>query len=201
MARNDPDVRFVGDFMAGKTAVLYFTFVDINGELFDPYNITITIYDPSGISVESAEDADKLEPGKYAHSWAIPATATPGVYSVKVDYEGEESSSFTEQFMIGEVESTTAAIDPKLIALRNLLETFLGYTQRIPVFNEIGRLNAAKSTADFSFGRWNQPSGVRVFVNGKLARMNYTINYLKGRVIFRDEVITPFILLWSNLPL
>lgn len=203
---DDPRITTQGSFLAGTTAVFFFTFSDINGELFDPSDIDISISDPSGTVVETGEAADKLELGQYAFSWDIPSDATPGLYIATIDYVAETSSgpstsSFTESFVVGEAE-IASSIPGQVIAFRNFVESLIGYTQRIPVFHEIGRLDSVKKTALFTFPRWNQPGGTRVFLNGDLKESGYSVDYLKGKITFStplstvDEVAVSYTFRW-----
>lgn len=186
---DDPQITTSGSFLAGTTAIFTFTFSDIDGNLFDPSDIDVTIFDSDGITVETGLKTDKLTLGMYAWDWAIPADQEPGLYSIRVDYVVEQSDGastefFTESFVIGE--SDIEVVPAERIAFRNYVEALLGTTQRIPIFHEIGRMNVDKTTASFSFKRWNQPAGSRVFMNGEVIESGYDVNYLKGQITFSD---------------
>lgn len=204
---DDPKITTKGSFMAGTTSLFFFTFADIEGHLFDPVDITITILDRDGNEVTTNENADRLEMGQYVLSWDIPADQTPGYYSIRVDYtaeqpDGEYSSYFTESFSI--LESDVAIIEPSVIVFRSAVEYLIGYTQRIPVFHEIGRLDNTKTSATFSFPRWNQPAGAQVFINGSLKNQGegYEVDFLKGKINFSsflsdyDEVRASYSFRW-----
>lgn len=202
---DDPKVTTTGEFLAGTTAIFFFTFADIDGDLFDPSDIDIIILNKGGTTVESGEAADKIEKGKYAFAWEIPADQTPGLYTLRVDYVieqagGSSTEFFTEAFVVGE--SDISVVDPTIIAFRSFIESLIGYAQRIPVFHEIGRLNNARTKAEYSFQRWNQPAKARVFLNGELKTTGFDIDYLKGEVIFDnalttvDEITTSYNFRW-----
>jgi len=186
---DDPKISVSGSFLAGTTAIFTFTFSDINGVLFDPSDIDVTILDSDGATVETGTQTDKLSTGMYAWDWAIPDDQEPGLYSVRVDYvveqlDGSSTEYFTENFIIGEAD--IEVIPPERIAFRNYVEALIGYTQRIPVFHEIGRLNNDKTLAKFSFPRWNQPAGAEVFLNGELINEGFDVNFLTGQITFSD---------------
>lgn len=186
---DEPKIATKGSFLAGTTATFFFTFSDIEGILFDPSDIDVTILDSDGTTVETGLKTDKLETGMYAWEWDIPSDQTPGLYSIRVDYtieqtDGSTAAFITESFVVGE--SDIEVIPAGQIAFRNFVEALIGYTQRIPVFHEIGRLNNDKTIADFSFPRWNQPAGTRVFINGKPITSGFNVNYLKGEITFSD---------------
>lgn len=186
---DEPKISTKGSFLAGTTATFFFTFSDINGVLFDPSDIDVVILDSDGTTVETGLKTDKLEVGMYAWEWDIPSDQAPGLYSIRVDYvveqpDGSTTAFFTESFVVGE--SDIEVIPAEQIAFRNFVEFLIGYTQRIPVFHEIGRLNNDNTVAEFSFPRWNQPAGTRVFINGESITSGFDVNYLKGKITFSD---------------
>ena len=189
----DPAITTKGSFIAGTTGLFFLTFSDINGGLFNPSDIDLTILDSDGATVKTIDSADWLELGEYVTEWEIPAEQDPGLYTLRVDYVldqvgGSETEFFTETFTIQEVDADVLA--PEVIIYRKLLETYVGYTQRIPVFHEIGRLNEDLTTASFSFPLWNQPAGAQVFVNGNLVTSGFNVDFLRGQVIFTSVLST-----------
>lgn len=181
-----------GKFTAGTLADFFFTFADIGGTLFDPSDISLTILDFDGNEVETFDSIEKLSLGYYVLVWSIPSTTTPGLYSIDVEYTVEESggpvvNSFSESFVIGEQQ--TSFFLPQSLAYRTLLESQIGYAQRIPVFDETGRLNRDRTVAHFSFPRWNQPCGARVIINGDIMEESaYEVDYLKGKIHFNSTL-------------
>ena len=137
---SDPAIETKGSFIAGTTGLFFLTFSDINGELFDPSNIDMTISDSDGTEVDTIDSADWLEFGEFVTEWAIPSDQEPGLYTLRVDYTlGSSTEFFTETFVVLEVDATV--LDPVVVIYRKVLETLIGYTQRIPIFHEIRRLN------------------------------------------------------------
>jgi len=201
----DPQVTTTGSFLAGTTSVFFFTFSDINGEIFDPSNIDISIYDSDDTLVESGEAADRIESGKYAFGWEIPSDQDSGIYTLRVDYtldqlDGSSDEFFTESFVVGE--SDVNVLNPTVIAYRSFVESLIGYSQRIPVFHEIGRLNKTRTKTAFSFPRWNQPAKAEVFINGEEKTTGFDIDFLKGEIYFSnalsriDEVTASYNFRW-----
>ncbi len=201
----DPSVATKGSFIAGTTGLFFLTFSDINGVLFNPSDIDMTILDSDGATVDTIDNADWLELGEYVTEWRIPVDQDPGLYTLRVDYTlvqigGSSTEFFTETFSVQETDA--AVLAPEVIIYRKLLETLVGYTQRIPVFHEIGRLNEALTTASFSFPRWNQPAGARVFVNGNLITSGFVVDYLRGEIVFSsvlsqyDEIQASYTFRW-----
>jgi len=186
---DQPKISTKGSFIAESIGVFFFSFTDVEGNLFNPSDINISVLDSDGETAESAEAADWLENGYYAWSWDIPSDQASGLYTIQLDYVksssgGDTIDTLTETFVVQE--SNINVLSPQITAMRTFLESLIGYTQRIPVFHEIGRLNSSKNKAVFSFPRWNQPAGVKVFVNGQFLDVNdgYDVDYLNGKILF-----------------
>ncbi len=190
---DDPNIHTKGSFQQGGTALFFFSFPDIEGTLFDPSDIDVTILDTDGSTVvETFDSADRISLGEYVIEWDIPATQAPGLYTIQIDYvvetgSGPTTQTFFENFVVGE-SSSVDVLNIQELAFRNFVESLIGYAQRIPVFHEIGRLNNARTIATFSFPRWNQPSGTRVFVNGELRESGHEVNFLRGRIEFDNAL-------------
>ncbi|KKK49131.1 hypothetical protein LCGC14_3138160, partial [marine sediment metagenome] len=54
----DPSITTKGSFIAGTTGLFFLTFSDINGGLFNPSNIDMTILDSDGATVDTMDNAD-----------------------------------------------------------------------------------------------------------------------------------------------
>lgn len=182
-----------GPFTVGTVADFYFTFADIHGVLYDPSDISATIYDADNNEIETFDALEKLSTGYYLVVWVIPTGTASGLYTITVNYVVEESGGpenhdLTEAFVIGEAEASFLA--PQTVALRAGLEYRIGYAQRIPVYDEIGRLNRARTIAEFNFPRWNQPAGVKVlFGTGDyLNESAYEVDYLNGKIHFNSRL-------------
>ncbi len=200
-----------GSFVVGTAAMFFLTFVDINGELFDPSDITVTILDPDGGLEKTISAGDKIELGQFSVSWNIPKTAAPGGYTLQIDYtfntaQGDSAAVFTEKFVV--LEKGQGVMTLRRVAMRSYLESLIGYSQRIPIFREIARLNGNNTRAVLSFpggiksGPWNQTAGVQVYINGDERETGYTVDYLKGRIDFtnplsdHDEVTVNYNFRW-----
>lgn len=192
-----PEVDASGSFVQGSVATFFLTFVDIHGELFDPSDIDISIKDPTDVEVESITEADKLSLGRFAAAWDIPSDATVGKYTLDVSYTyetagGPVAATFSEEFVV--LESTGSVVSVRQLAWRAYLEALIGYSQRIPVFHEPARMNNALTTARLSFprsiksGPWNQSAGVEVLVNNQIRESGFTVDYLRGEIIFDNAL-------------
>lgn len=195
MQTNSANIERSGKFIQGTDALFFFSFPNLTGELFDPSDITIIITDPTGTTIDSGTAAEKVETGQYAYSWSIPNDATPGLYTITVNFvieqdTGPQTSSFEEKFVVTE-SSADDVLDPKTVATVGFLESLLGYAQRIPVFREPGRLNKTRDLAEFTFPRWNQPAGTKIYLNGNLWTEYSTVDWLKGKIEF-DHALSKF---------
>lgn len=200
-----------GSFVQGSQAVFFLTFSDINGEVFSPSDINVSIKDPDDTEVEAISSADQMSIGRYAVIWDIPSDADTGKYTLEVNYtyettSGPEDSSFSEYFVVQE--ETSNVISIRRLAWRAYLEALIGYSQRIPVFHEHARMNNNLTVANLSFprsiksGPWNQSAGVEVLVNNKNIESGFTVDYLRGLVMFDkplseyDQVMVSYNFRW-----
>lgn len=201
----NPEVSGSGFFTLGTQAAFFYTFTDIQGNLYDPSSFAVEILDPSETVVDTADALDKLGTGEFAFAWDIPSTATTGKYTVRLTYtvetlDGPETQVNTQNFVV--VTSGSGFIAYKILATRAFLESLIGYTQRIPVWHEIVRFNKARTMGKLSFPRWNQSAGAEIYVNGDLQESGYTVNYVNGTVAFNyalskeDEVLACYNFRW-----
>lgn len=68
--------------------------------------------------------------------------------------------------------------------MRAALSDLICCAQRIPVYYEQGVPDLAHRKFKFTFPRWNQAYGTRVYRNKTLVESDYEINYFKGTVEF-----------------
>ncbi len=209
----DPRFQGGGSFQVGTQSAFFFFFNDINGTMYDPSDINISIFDPDGTLANSGTELDKLGVGVFGYAWTIPVStggvATPtGTYSLTLTYvvetiDGPDTNTSTEDFVVLE-SGGSGSFTIRQISGRAYLETLLQETQRIPVYNEILRFNKAKTVGEVTFGRWNQPAGARVYLNGQIKESGFDVDWWKGRITFpaslsqRDEVTVDYNFRWFS---
>lgn len=181
-----------GSFVVGTTASFFFTFSDVDANLFDPSDISAEIVDMNGSTVETIDAADKLELGIFVLNWEIPTDATAGKYTLNLTYvvetsSGPDSRTFSEDFVVTESNSS-GFVTFRTISSRSFLEALIGEALNIPVFHEPARLNRARTVAELTFPRWNQNAGVKVFVNNELKESGFSIDYVRGRITFNNSL-------------
>ena len=203
----DPRFGGKGSFVVGTEAVFFFYFVDIDGRMYDPSDLGISITDSDGTEIKTSDGLDWLELGKFAFKWSIPSTTTPGKHVITVSYtaetvDGPSEESFAENFVLVELGPGNFSI--RQIGARSFLESLIGYTQRIPVFNEIVRFNKAKTQGRISFDKLNQTAGVNVYLNGQVKETGYTMDYFRGKIVFShslsqwDEITLDYNFRWFS---
>jgi len=203
---DDPNIRATGHFALGTEAVFFFDFVDTDGKLYDPSDIDLDITDPLGASEVDADSVQKIRLGQYAYSWKIPTGSESGKYTIVLTYVVEKTTgpvtrTLTEEFVVSEWPQRAQNSDfAALIAyLTNQLQEF----QRIPVYDEIVRLNVAKTEGFVTFGKWNRTANPRLYLNGDLRESGYSFDY-NGKVFFNfalseiDEVRIDYNFKWFS---
>lgn len=201
----DPKLKSTGSFVIGTSATFFYYFTDIDGQLYDPSDLGVTIKNAAGDTVQTETGMDKIEVGVFAYGWTIPIDSTPGTYTIRIDYtaetiDGPEANSITESFIV--IEKGPGQFTLRRVAARNFLVSLLGTAQRVAVFNEIARMNRAKTVGQLTFPRWNQTAGIKVYMNGLLKEDGYEVDYLHGRIEFakaisqHDEVTVDYNFRW-----
>ncbi len=204
-AATDPLVNSTGTFIPGTKATFWFTFVSLEGQVYDPFDSSISISDASGTVLISDTAITKVELGKWAYFWTVPSSATPGRYTSTLTYlvetfEGTTTETLVENFVI--VERGTNGPTLRTEASRSFLETLIGRIQRNTIFHEPVRLNNARTIGKLSFPMWNQTAGVDVLLNGEPRESGFTIDYWRGRIEFDnalgtfDEVMISYNFRW-----
>ncbi len=182
-----------GDFSAGTSALFFYTFTDIDGNLYDPSDVGAVVIDPNGDIAATIDFFDRFDLGEFGLTWNIPTTAVIGAYTITLTYvaettTGPETKTFVDSFVIRE-KSISGPVNRRLFALRKFTESLIGTTQRIPIFNEPAIMNRSRTEAHLSFKKWNQPAGARVMLNGQLRDSGFTIDYLNGKIIFDSPLL------------
>ena len=200
-----PTTNSSGSFVVGTEALLFYYFVDVGGQLYDPSDLAIVITDSSGTTLVESDSMDKVEHGCFAFKFTIRRATVPGAYTSTVTYivetiNGPSTESFSEDFVI--IESGPGDFTIRQVASRGHLESLIGYTQRIPMFNEIVIMNKNKTKGELSFPRWNQTAPAKVFINGQIKESGYTVDYNKGWIEFahtlsqHDEITMNYNFRW-----
>ena len=181
-----------GAFVPGTQGVLFFTFTDLKGEVYDPSNLTINIYNSDDEVVETGEELDRIEMGIFAYEWSIPSDTPTGSYKAVVTYvvetvDGSVTSTYDQNFVVTETKAMTQ-FSYRQSVMRHMLESLVGYTQRIGFWDEPVRFNKDRTVGSLSFGKWNQSAGAQVLINGNPRETGFSVDWVKGRLTFDHPV-------------
>ncbi len=180
---------FKGTFIQGTTGTLFLKITDFDGNPVDPETISITIRTESGSLIES-DTPEKVVQGFYVFEWDIDSAQDEGDYVITWDFtrDGENYQ---------EVETVTVAIDADDVniysgrakSIRGLLEYYICCAQSIPVYYEQSKPTHNRRIYRFTFSKWNQTTGVKVYRNNNILTDeddDVEVNYFKGEVVFGD---------------
>lgn len=185
--------EFRGDFVQGTRASVFCKIFDLNGKAVEPDNITVVINDSVGTEILSGVP-EKIEKGFFVFDWLINEDQTIGDYYVLWQYS-VDSVVRTEQQSITVVGKGSAThfspYHPRLIDFRESLSYMIQYPQRIPVYREPAKASKDYKTFEFTFPRWNQSAGVKLFVNDKIYTQGMEIDFFNGRITL-DNPLTEY---------
>lgn len=178
-----------GTFRQGTTAILFLQISDLDGDARDPELITIQILDSDNNVIESTIP-EKIANGYYVYDWEIDTAQEGGKYIIKWTYDVDDETLIETQevFVAESIEAGDHMYSPRIQEMRMALTYMLKYPQTIPVRNEQPNPTKDRRTFAFTFPRWNQSSGVRVFVNRLIQTEGFEVDYFKGRVTFENPL-------------
>lgn len=192
----DDGIRAVADskgrYKPDSTAFLYLRITTIDGVPIDCPNVEVTVRDDNGGTVLTG-NPDKPADGFYVYEWAVDVAQTPGDYSVTWSYEIDNVTYYEAQEIIiaEDIDLTSTVYSPNAIAFREALTYYLQCAQCIPVYYEQSKPSHDNKTYRFTFPRWNQTTGVKIYRNNKLVTSGIEINYFKGEIVF-DSSLTRY---------
>lgn len=182
-----------GTFIQSTSGTLFLNLTDIHGNPLAADTITITIT-KDGTEIVSTTP-DFINTGFYAFDWSVASDAEIGSYTVTWEYEvngfvGTEIQSIN----ISASSASTATIqlyDIRINDLRVALSQMIGCAQKIPIFHEQAVPDPTNQKFKFTFNKWNQAFGTRIYRNNKQIEDGIEINYFRGFVTF-DQPISDY---------
>jgi len=178
-------------FTAGQVAALTAQFVTSPaGQPIDVPDARVQVFGTGGETILGPVDMIQIVTGFYFYDWVIANTTPVGAYTVR--YTGTvlgvptAAISNIQVFPPGTPAGVT--MTPQQIALISGLETYLGCAQAIPVYAELARRDATRTTFQFTFPRWNLGNHA-IFVNTEEVTSGYTIDYDNGTVRFSEPLL------------
>lgn len=178
-----------GSFIQHTRGTLFLRVTDIGGVAQDPSVVTCTIRDLNG-NVIHAGVPERASTGFFAFDWDIDANQATGAYEAVWSYKVDSPKLEVQEIVVSQM---SAANPPSLYAGRILefrisLEMMISGAQTIPVYRERARPSVDNKTFAFTFNKWNQSPGSRVYLNKQICQQSYTINYFKGSISFDDPL-------------
>jgi hypothetical protein len=179
---------YKGTFTQGKLSTFMIKITDFDGDPTDALSLSATITNEAG-SVVKTTTPDKAQTGFYAFDWNIDPSQTPGKYVITWNFIVDGvSMSELQHIIITEDDTNEDALlyTGNRYFFRLMLESYLLCAQSIPVYFEQAKPSIDNKTYRFTFPRWNQVTGVKVYRNKEIVTDNYELNFFKGYVTFDD---------------
>ena len=180
-----------GTFIQGSTTTLFLKVTSMDGLPQDAENISIAIFDPSSILIDSGTP-DKVSDGYYAYDWVISSSSDVGSYLIKWSYIiNGTSNEELQEAIVADSGADSLFYKGRTLEFRNALESYIFCAQAIPVYFEQAKLTEDRRTFYFTFPRWNQTAGVNIYRNKTLITSGAEVNYFKGYVRF-DSLLSDY---------
>lgn len=177
----------IGNFSRGTVNNLFLKVTDIDGvsKSAESVKITIQSLEPYSEVIINGKVASTVQSGYYFYEWDIPSDAPLGNYLVTWNYLlDDEESSLTQELIVNDKPESENAYWGFLNDLRMALEFHIKPAMNIPVYFEQAKPSRNMTKYKFTFPRWNQSAGVRLYRNQEIIDSGVTINYFKGEVEF-----------------
>lgn len=183
----------VGNFSQGTINSLFLKVTDIDGKAKAAEDVRISIIkdDAYADPVVDMATASTVQDGYYFYEWSISSEASTGNYTITWSYLLDDEEKITIQSVIvNEKPSTENAYWGVVNDLRIALEFHIRSAMNIPIYFEQSKPSRNKTNYKFTFPRWNQSAGVKVYRNQEIVESGVTINYFKGEVVFDNPLST-----------
>jgi hypothetical protein len=184
---------FKGSFKQNTTAVLLLKITDFDGNPQDATSITTTINNNAGTLVTLGVPV-KADIGFYIFDWDIEETRTTGDYQAIWEYtvDGVVRSEI-QDLVVSEKDPTTGdeneVYTGRARELIIALEKYILCAQSVPVYFEQSKQTVDHKTYRFTFPRWNQTAGIKVYRNqDKIVTSGVNVDYFKGEVVFSSPL-------------
>lgn len=180
-----------GTFIQGTTATLMLKITNFDSLPQDASSVTISISDPNGATIDSGIP-EKATKGFYIYDWSITTSQTTGDYVATWIYTVNGVVRVEKQtFVVSTNANDTELYSGQAYELRLALESYLSCSMAIPVYYEQARPTTNYQTYRFSFPRWNQTAGVKIYRNNNIVDSGIDIDYFNGEVRF-DQQLTAY---------
>lgn len=180
----------VGNFSQGTVNNIFLKLTDIDGFARSAEGVTITItHEGSSTVVVDAVSTTTVADGYYFYEWNVASDALIGSYSIEWSY-GYDGSSYTalQSAVISEMPEDNSMYYGVVADLRTALEFHIRPVMNIPVYFEQARPSRDRQNFKFTFPRWNQGAGVRIYLNKEIVQAGIGVDYFLGRVTFAEPL-------------
>jgi hypothetical protein len=174
-----------GTFAQGTSNSLFLRLTSLDSRPVEASSVKVSIVDPESNTVVDLDGAITVATGYYAYVWSIPRTSPPGQYSLTWSYDdGYGEKTITQNIVVSERPDMESIYFGQIRDLIVALEYHIRPTMNIPVYFEQGRPSKDNTTFRFTFPRWNQSAGVRIYRNQQVVEDGFTADYFRGSVTF-----------------
>lgn len=185
----DAVADYKGSFLKGSYSVVFLKITNFDGIPVNAESITTSIITTVGEEVVSGIPI-RVSDGYYVFEWEIPATQDAGKYFVLWTYTiDSEVKQETQTIVVSDATEGVGEYADKFIVFRAALEKYITCAQSIPVYYEQSKKSRNRQEYEFSFKKWNQSAGCRVYRNGEIQNGGYSIDYFKGKIIFDEQLL------------
>lgn len=184
---------FGGKFRQGTTATFLLKTTRFDGMPQDPEDISVLITNDRGESVTlDSYIPEHVDTGFYVFDWGIPVTQSEGQYYLTWTYIVDDiEMSELQKFTVSADALDTQLYSGRVLEFRLALEHHLACAQSIPVYQEQAKPTRDYQTFEFSFPRWNQCAGVKIYRNQNIVNEGAAVDFFKGTVTF-DEPLSSY---------
>ena len=185
---------YQGSFKQGTGAILLLRITNFDGTPQNPVYIQYTITGPEGdTSAETTVETGtpvKLDDGFYSFEWQIPEDQLIGKYQIDWYYILGTSERHEYQYVVVTEDADVPTFYSKRrSAFYTALEQLILCAQRIPIYYEQAKPTRDRRTYEFSFDKWNQSSGIRIYRNKEIVNSNIEVDYFRGKITFANELL------------
>ncbi len=183
--------EYRGKFSPNSTATVFLKISELNGLPHDATDIEVVILNGDGDTVKTGVP-ERGDVGFYAFDWGIPYNQAGGAYTVRWSYtiDGVVRTEL-QSIVVSDTADQSLLYSGRTAEFRANLIHMIHHTQFIPVYNEQAKVSHDRRTFAFSFGRWNQSPGCKIYRNGVVVTGGVTVDYANGKITF-DESLTEY---------
>jgi hypothetical protein len=180
----------VGNFSQGTSNNVFLKLTDIDGFSRSAENVSITItHDSSSTVIVDGENVATVSDGYYFYEWNVAADNPIGSYSIvwSYDFDGDPYN-VAQSAVVSEMPDVSSIYYGIIADLRTALEFHIRPVMNIPVYFEQAKPSRDRQNFRFTFPRWNQGAGVRIYLNKEIVQAGIGVDYFLGRVTFAQPL-------------